>query len=196
MKIFLSHTHRCAHNWNMSLIYSAYTQAVSHFGVSVRAVSVCLSSSRSGLNVCPDWIGEGVGIEQYHTHTQTPRASVSLSHFFGPVRTAPSPWKVALLRGRLVHRGFKSRKSAPEWKAKLNLLHMVHWGSFLLTTTHSFFVLGEITIGTNRLTQTKLVSALLFLCNVMRIIDLCRRGCLSIFIYLPASSLWVCTAIK
>lgn len=52
-----------------------HTQAVSHVGFSVRAVSVCLSSSRSGLNVCPDWIGEGIGIEQYHTHTQTPRVS-------------------------------------------------------------------------------------------------------------------------
>ncbi|CAM4722431.1 unnamed protein product [Leuciscus chuanchicus] len=40
-----------------------------------------LESSRSGLNVRPDWIGEGVGIEQYHTHTQTPWASISLSHF-------------------------------------------------------------------------------------------------------------------
>lgn len=163
----------------------------------MRAVSVCLSRSRSGVNVCPDWIGEGISVEQYHTHTQTPRASVSLPHFFGPLRTAPSPWKVTLLRGRLVHRGFKSRNSSPEWKEKLNLLRLVHWGSFLLTNTQFLYPLGNYHIGTNRLTQINPVAALLFLCYVMRIIDLCRRGSPSIFIYLSVSpSHWLSTIIK
>lgn len=79
--VLLSRTDLLIAETCLANLQRAHTHTVSHFCVSVRAISVCLSSSRSGLNVCPDWIGVGVGIEQYHTHTQTPRASVSLSHF-------------------------------------------------------------------------------------------------------------------